>query len=368
MKEKIKKFAQRHPLIKKLVVKVPFSHLFINKIIRKKTTGLPCSFREVKSTYKILTGEKLQGEMLLSYKEAFYNYIWDTDITLKHLLTNEKIQEKLWFPQLNREAITVEAELYNKQRIIGLNTDFFIMDVIKKEKIYEPEHTWLVEKIIKDDSVALDIGANIGYFTAVMADKISKGKIYTIEAVPMLAGLIEKSKKICGWNNVEILNTGLYDGKGDLTVRVNYVNPGCFRVLNESDELEKIDKNIVEQVSLDTLDNLLYDKLSRLDYIKMDVEGAEGRVFKGGKKIIEKFKPVVTWEFTPSTLEQNGTPPKELLTYLSGLGYKFLPIDWYSWNEVDSIDEVLLKEHLSVEKLLHYSRGHQFINILMKVL
>jgi len=65
----------------------------------------------------------------------------------------------------------------------------------------------------------------------------------------------------------------------------------------------------------------------RVDFIKMDVQGAEGLVILGGWKTIERWRPVILMEFWPYGMRSLGTDPLELMRRLAGLGYAFFVVD-----------------------------------------
>ena len=63
------------------------------------------------------------------------------------------------------------------------------------------------------------------------------------------------------------------------------------------------------------------EKLSRLDFIKIDVEGAEHKVLSGGRELISRFKPVIMLELLDSALNKQGSSAKEVVSLLNDMGY-----------------------------------------------
>jgi len=77
-----------------------------------------------------------------------------------------------------------------------------------------------------------------------------------------------------------------------------------------------------------TLDNIVADKrISKIDIIKLDVDGNELDVLMGGRKCITKFKPIFVMELGPDQYEKNDNFDKVIQLMVS-MGYEF-----YSLNE-----------------------------------
>lgn len=74
------------------------------------------------------------------------------------------------------------------------------------------------------------------------------------------------------------------------------------------------------EVVFDKLDSFL---LSRLDFLKIDIEGWELRALKGASNTISQFHPAMLIEVNSGALNRAGTSREELLEYISGLGYQW---------------------------------------------
>ena len=73
-----------------------------------------------------------------------------------------------------------------------------------------------------------------------------------------------------------------------------------------------------------TLDGLVADlKLERLDFIKLDVDGAECDVLAGGRDTLARLRPLILFEFSPYALEERGCDAPTLLGTLREHGYSF---------------------------------------------
>ena len=81
------------------------------------------------------------------------------------------------------------------------------------------------------------------------------------------------------------------------------------------------------EVESQTLDNYMKKIRGKASFIKIDVQGAEGLVFEGGKEVLKNHKPVILMEFWPYGLKNNGTNPMNLLILLHNIGYRFFVLD-----------------------------------------
>jgi hypothetical protein len=92
-----------------------------------------------------------------------------------------------------------------------------------------------------------------------------------------------------------------------------------------------------------TLDSFLADDL-KVDFIKMDAEGAEPFIFKGMKNVIKNSPTLkIIMEFAPSHIEAAGESPRDFLRYLEAMGFKIKLIDRGSGQLVETGMDSLLK-------------------------
>jgi hypothetical protein len=81
--------------------------------------------------------------------------------------------------------------------------------------------------------------------------------------------------------------------------------------------------DFVQMVSVETLDNIINNlATTRVDVIKIDVEGAELQVLKGATETLKAFRPKIVMEINPSALAAADTSPLELVDFLNSFDYK----------------------------------------------
>jgi FkbM family methyltransferase len=155
---------------------------------------------------------------------------------------------------------------------------------------------------IKDGDIVLDIGANLGAWT-VMLSMNSKITVHSFEPQRMkfyqLCANIWLNKRTNVIAHNYALSTELDDGK----VMQMFEEPGN----NGATSLMKFDNlhDTGMTATLTYLDNPSL-RLDRVDFIKLDVEGYEEQVLKGGAKLIQKNRPIIffeSWDCRPSIRE-----------------------------------------------------------------
>jgi FkbM family methyltransferase len=153
---------------------------------------------------------------------------------------------------------------------------------------------------LPNDCVVVDGGANIGFFTVPVAQRIKQrgGKVVSFEPQRQLFNALSGSLVLNGLANVFLHNMGLGDGRQNTAYlpEVNYSQPSDFGTvkLSVDDKVEEHYWMRTRTVDIDSIDSLM---LPRLDFIKLDVEGFEIPALTGGLKAIAKYRPYIWVEY-----------------------------------------------------------------------
>ena len=180
------------------------------------------------------------------------------------------------------------------------------------------------KKYIKKGDTALDLGAYIGYHTLIMAKLTgSEGEVYAFEPDAVNFDYLKKNVEDNGYaNNVTAVCKAISNrtGKG----RLYYGNSASLHTIYDPDGKKWTEVDVV------SLDDYFKDK--KIDFIKMDIEGAEGMALEGMKNMLENnpnLKMVI--EYQPEMLKKAGTDPKEFLETLKAFGFKSVKVDNKNW-------------------------------------
>ncbi|MES2953244.1 MAG: FkbM family methyltransferase [Patescibacteria group bacterium] len=182
---------------------------------------------------------------------------------------------------------------------------------------FNPYETEVFRNVIKPGMSVIDVGAHIGYFSILAADGAGPtGRIYAFEPEPKNFELLKRNIALNNLTNVVCEQKALAERSGSDALYRDEQNLGnmSFAAAN----IPESHRGAVLTVSSVTLDE--YCKDIPVDFIKMDVQGAEGKVLEGGLETARKAK-VMLIEFWPYGLRNLGTDPRTFLDTIAGMGY-----------------------------------------------
>jgi FkbM family methyltransferase len=188
---------------------------------------------------------------------------------------------------------------------------------------YEPQTTAYLLRELATDSVCLDVGANVGYYTCLMSRLASNGRVVAFEADPEIFELLRDNVAINWCEKVaEPRNQAVADFSGSLTLfrRVGRSGNTSITQVPESERVVFGEPESVEfEVDCVTIDEVVAG-FERLDVVKIDVEGAESLVLRGMGDTVQRLNPLVIMEWSPGQAEAAGGSADELTGLVEDLG------------------------------------------------
>ena len=178
---------------------------------------------------------------------------------------------------------------------------------------FEPRAERTIASHLRLGMTAIDVGANIGYHTLRMARSVGAGgQVIAIEPAARAVVRLRRNLALNEFPNVEVVAVALADHDAELAeLRLQSSYPLSGRGV--------ADRVLVRVAQLDTL--VLERQLNRVDLIKIDVDGQEARVLRGARGTLERFRPTLFFELTPSVVEAGGDSVEELFASLLALDY-----------------------------------------------
>lgn len=193
--------------------------------------------------------------------------------------------------------------------------------------VHEPFQTELVKRFVKMGDTVLDIGANIGYYTLLFARLVGEhGRIYAFEPNPDNFALLAKNVEANGYKNVVLIPKAVSDANGWVKLFLTR-DCGSHSLGAVADSHGQIDVETVR------LDDLFPDQSFQVDFIKIDIEGAEGLAISGMTELVKRSDRVkMIMEFRPCLLKLCGYDAEKVAALLSAQGFSIADIDEWRRN------------------------------------
>ena len=213
---------------------------------------------------------------------------------------------------------------------------------VKKRK-YDALIKKIMRIVLEEDSSFIDVGCYRGNFL-IEANKFApSGAHIGFEPIPEIYTKVIKT--LGGVNDIRQL--GLSDERGETTFNYVKSNPLYSGIKKRSYPGKESIEELV--IKVDTLDHQLFQS-PRVDLIKIDVEGAELNVLKGGINTITNFNPVIVFEYEQGASDVYGVTPAEIWSFFDKVKYSIytlknfidnpLPLSFSKFTEIyNSNDE-----------------------------
>lgn len=193
----------------------------------------------------------------------------------------------------------------------------------------------------------LDVGGNIGTFALPISHMLSKygSQAIIVEATPDIASHLKASIQINKLDNVALYEYAVSspDTQDSVQIGVTSHNKGGSSLAGNKDTTGDESVDYFADVGLTTIDSMLDSNpaLQKVLAMKMDIEGNEGRAFKGATRFLEEFPPCyLLVELVAEWLEKAGTPCESVKQLLDRAGYDLGEAKEIKCNQ----DDIMLKQ------------------------
>jgi len=208
---------------------------------------------------------------------------------------------------------------------IYTTADSFIEWAILSTGTYEEEVGKMIKLSLNEGSVAIDIGANIGLQSIRMAQRVGpNGSVFAFEPLNYLQEKFKRNMSLNRVENVKLFPYALSNEELDTEFKINRNtwNQGTFSISGPGTGTEAQNVNIRIGDEIQEINNL-----TRLDLIKIDVEGFEFQVLNGLKKTIERHTPRIIFEYDPNYWHLNAQNIDDCFHFLRSLNYMVYQIN-----------------------------------------
>lgn len=225
----------------------------------------------------------------------------------------------------------LQKERYVKKLPDGLLMELSANDHIEKYLFwygaYEKKEVTTMQTLLNADSVLVDIGANIGYYSLMAAKRITAGHIYSFEPVTKNLEKLERNISLNRFAIIHPIQAAVSNVSGSTTIYISGDDNSGMSGLRSAENFS----GQSETVKCLTLDEAVSEyNLPKIDLIKIDVEGSEITVLQGMTKTRAEQKPIILIEVSAATLSMYNERIETIYQVLSAdqyIAYRVIDIN-----------------------------------------
>jgi len=184
---------------------------------------------------------------------------------------------------------------------------------------YEPLEWRCLQEFISPTDVCVDVGANIGLYTILLARKAHLGRVIAFEPLPLYRAMLDLNACLNGTGNIEIQASVVADSTGQQEFSVSV--DGAYSSIRPTARKPEARRIMVPSV---TLDDAFAVTRQRIDIMKVDVEGAELLVLRGARTLLSdpELRPrALLLELEASNEAAYSYQPDDVVAFMAQLNY-----------------------------------------------
>jgi FkbM family methyltransferase len=186
----------------------------------------------------------------------------------------------------------------------------------------EHQEMAIIRRFIKPTDICFDIGANIGYYSLVLA-RLAR-EIHAFEPVPLIHHLLATNLLLNGISNVIANHSAVGEITGETSFHI--AADSAYSGFRDTNLVSPAETICIPVTRLD--DYCTTRRVSRVDFLKIDVEGAESLVLDGARKVLKSRPRFMMIELADCVQEKYGSTVNEIVQSLACYGYKpFIPVN-----------------------------------------
>lgn len=234
----------------------------------------------------------------------------------------------------------------------------FIFRKLKKKNglYYKNEDLYFIEQKLKPTDTFFDIGSNIGVYAYIAEKQIPANQLYLFEPIPFLNSRLKKAFK-----KTNIYKYAVSTQSGKTQFKIPFINGQFWDTRGSIETNFKEDGEIncrmldVETITFDEF--IQNNSISKVDFIKVDVEGHELNVLSGAKKTLSIFKPKLLIEIE-GRHHENTQELHRIINLILSIGYKMYYLDKNTCSiksvETDEVEFILKQKSSDIGYINNY--------------
>ncbi|GGP72492.1 FkbM family methyltransferase [Streptomyces abikoensis] len=225
---------------------------------------------------------------------------------------------------LNKRLRDQPRQLVTRSRVgarFAVDTQDLIQRYVYMFGVWEPHMTCWLQRRLRSGDTFVDVGANVGYFALVAAGLVGdQGRVVAIEASRAFSEVLLGQVRLNRANAVRVVNAAISDRREELVFALaSDRNMGANSIVPYDGPVAStfaIEARPLPEV-------LLPSEITNARVIKVDVEGAEGKVVRGMEPMLDRLRDDVeiTVEVTPDRMAKLGDSSEELLAIMAKHGF-----------------------------------------------
>lgn len=201
---------------------------------------------------------------------------------------------------------------------------------------YEEEEYKLMMSLIDEGDTILDIGANVGWYALNILKSFKNIQVHSFEPLPQNYEYLLKNFKINNVSSSQAYNMGLYKENTILEFYFDTENSMASSLTN----LRGLECTKKINCTAKRLDDFLEEKkITRVDFIKCDVEGAELFVYQGATRTLKEQKPIVFSEMLRKWSAKFNYHPNDIISLFNEIEYLCFAINNGTLQLIGKVDE-----------------------------
>jgi FkbM family methyltransferase len=204
--------------------------------------------------------------------------------------------------------------------LINVDTSSSIEYHILFRGCHEPEIVNLIKQVVRPGNFCLDIGANVGAHTLLMARMAgSNGHVIALEPHPGICQRLRQNICLNRLTNVKVVNAALADKDGTIDLygfAADAFEQGISSLLPDHEAKTKIEVRAIRGATL-----VREQRIEACDFLKIDVEGAESLVLRELSDLISAHRPIILFEYRKQHWEKFGSDVNPILGRLKAARY-----------------------------------------------
>jgi FkbM family methyltransferase len=220
----------------------------------------------------------------------------------------------------------------NNGRRFVLHRDNQLSELIYLEGAYEPLESLIVSQAIRAGDAVLDIGANVGYFTALLGGLVQPdGQVHSFEPGSGTFAKLQETKQLLKLEQTILHQKAISDSVGHIDFFVSTSGSDAQQSTVKVAALgQQTRQHRVEATTLDTFVAELSAKgVKGVAFVKCDIEGAELSMIKGAQSVINSPNPPL-WliEHNRAALSEHNNSSRDLVSPFGKYDIYFVPLSW----------------------------------------